>query len=370
MITLDGDSLSFRFPQVHDHAKTEIQFQRTLRIPDDGKHYPLPPGLGPFPLQHIEDFAKRLPRAWGERGGVMLPLYQAEAMWIALRSRSSAYPCAIKVATGKINAVSGKPWKQELNATDHDYMVVPEQPWLDGFCVAKDVVRQFVAMPLGSGYSVEEQVTGKAQHGGLQIIVYPMKRERYREILRKREEERRKFEDRRRLSARSEVSGIARRFSMPASCEASDDESPRRAAGRMAPRAMALAAGGRMEQQIYRDPHGLDAWDQSVSGRCFVTLVDAVQWREITGAAPSTRPPTAEDYTNAGLPWFDYYAADLETLAGAPALTLVKSVAELAAEKGEQLLGPDGDVNPGNVISVGPGKMPSSPARPVRESQV
>jgi hypothetical protein len=29
-------------------------------------------------------------------------------------------------------------------------------------------------------------------------------------------------------------------------------------------------------QQIYKDPHGLEAWDQSVSNRCFATLVDAV----------------------------------------------------------------------------------------------
>ena len=55
---------------------------------------------------------------------------------------------------------------------------------------AKDVVRQFVAMPLGSGYSVEEQITGKAEHGGLQILVYPMKKERYEPIRRAREEER------------------------------------------------------------------------------------------------------------------------------------------------------------------------------------
>src|SRR5512138_645505 len=68
-------------------------------------------------------------------------------------------------------------------------MVVPEQPWLDGFCVAKDVIRQFVAVPLGAGYSIEEQITGKAEHGGLQIHVYPMKKERYEPILRAREEE-------------------------------------------------------------------------------------------------------------------------------------------------------------------------------------
>jgi hypothetical protein len=181
MITLEGDSLTFRFPEVHDHAETAIHFQRTLRIPDDGRHYPLPPGLGAFPLRHVEDYAARVPADWRERCGVMMPLYQAEAMWISFggwRRFGGGYPCAIKIAAGKINAVSGKPWKPELDASERDYVVVPEQPWLDGFSVAKDVIRQFVAMPLGSGYTVEEQITGKAEHGGLQIIVYPMQKER------------------------------------------------------------------------------------------------------------------------------------------------------------------------------------------------
>ena len=187
MITLERDSLVFRFPEVHEHATTEVNFQRTLRIPDNGKHYALPPGLGTFSLKHLEDYAERIPAAWRERGGVTMPLYQAEAMWLDFCPHySEAYPFALKIAAGKINAVSGKPWKPELDASERDYVVVPPQPWLDGFCVAKDVVRQFVAMPLGSGYSVEEQITGKPEHGGLQIIAYPMKRERYLLILRMR----------------------------------------------------------------------------------------------------------------------------------------------------------------------------------------
>ena len=87
-------------------------------------------------------------------------------------------------------------------------------------------------------------------------------------------------------------------------------------------------------------------------------------------AAPPTKPPTAEDYTRAGLPWFDYYAADLEALGGAAALTKVKSVAEMAAEKGEQVLGPDGEVDPSTIIALGPGKTKPQTSRPVRECQV
>jgi hypothetical protein len=285
----------------------------------------------------VEDYAKRIPKDWSERGGLMLPLYQAEAMWIAFAGLAEGYPCAIKIAAGKINAVSGKPWKPELDGADHDYVVVPEQPWLDGFCVAKDVVRQFVAMPLGAGYSVEEQITGKPEHGGLQLIVYPMRRERYEALERERGQE----VLRRRLHA-----------------------APAAAA------AMGLAAGGRMTQQIYADPHGLDAWDQSVSSRCFVTLVDAVQWRAITGEVPPTKPPTAADYTKAGLPWFDYYAADLETLGGAQVLASVKSVAEMAKAKGEQVLDPDGEVNPDTIVHLGPGKSAYAKGRPVREGKL
>jgi hypothetical protein len=348
MITLEGGSLIFRFPEVHEHASTEIQFQRTLRIPDNGKHYPLPPGLGAFPVRHLDDFASRMPKDWRERGGVMMPLYQAEAMWISFcRGRwSEGYPCAIKIAAGKINAVSGKPWRCELDGSDRDYVVVPEQPWLDGFCVSKDVVRQFVAMPLGSGYSVEEQITGKAEHGGLQIIVYPMKAERYEAIRREREDMRKRAG----VRLYSIASGPRRRMlaDMPAAA------------------AMGLAAGGRMRQQIYDDPHGLEAWDQTVSSRCFVTLADAVQWLKITGEAPPTKPPTAADYTKAGLPWFDYYAADVQTLAGAPGLTAVKSVAEMAEEKGEDPLGTQEPVDPKLVVKLGPKQAPEP--RPVREA--
>jgi hypothetical protein len=355
MITLEGESLVFRFPEVHEEAQAAIQFQRTLRIPDDGKEYPLPPGIGEFPLRHVEDYAERVPADWRDRYGVMMPLHKAEAMWISFGSgggwwhRPSKYPCAIKIAAGKINAISGKPWKPELEASEYDYIVVPDQPWLDGFCVAKDVIRQFVAMPLGSGYSVEEQVTGKAEHGGLQILVYPMKRERYEAILEK---------ERREAESYAQVRGMSRMRACEADYMACAAGPP-----------MALAAGGRMKQQIYADPHGFDAWDQTVSDRCFVTLVDADQWRAITGEPPPTKPPTAADYTKAGLPWFDYYAADAETLPGSKKLALVKAVAEMAAEKGEQVLGTDGHVDPKNIISLKPGKAESPQAQAVHEGK-
>ena len=154
----------------------EIEFQRTLRIPDDGKTYPLPAGFGAFPLRHVDDYKDTVPTAWIERGGVLMPMYQSEALWINFSTR---YPFAVKVAAGKINAVTGELWQTDLQPDPQNYLVLPEQPWLDGFAVRKGVIRQFVAMPLGAGYSAEEQITGKADMGGIQLQVFPLRAEAY-----------------------------------------------------------------------------------------------------------------------------------------------------------------------------------------------
>ena len=56
MIYLTDDCLEISFPELQNYAGIRINFQRTLRIPDDGQLHSLPPGLGKFPLRHIEDF--------------------------------------------------------------------------------------------------------------------------------------------------------------------------------------------------------------------------------------------------------------------------------------------------------------------------
>jgi hypothetical protein len=61
VIELNDDCFVFSFPEVHPKAKLRIDFQRTLRIPDDGNEYPLPPGLGSFPIEHVDDYKKNLP---------------------------------------------------------------------------------------------------------------------------------------------------------------------------------------------------------------------------------------------------------------------------------------------------------------------
>jgi hypothetical protein len=294
MITLNDNRLVFRFPEVHAHAECNIEFQRTLRIPNDDRDHPLPPGLGNFPLRHLDDYAPNLPATWTNRGGVIMPMRQAEAMWVNFVGPRHGYPFAVKVAAGKINAVTGETWTNGLNSDPQDYMVVPGQPWLDGYCVEKGTIRQFVAAPLGGGHTAEEQLTGASVHGGIQLIVYPMKAERYARLVR---------------DAANAYRG-ARADMLLAGCQ---------------PAGMGLAPGGRMKQEIYDDEHGLDAWDQRHSSRCFITIANAAVWQAITGELPPGASPTAADYTKAGLPWFDYYDGEREALAGAKLLAGLKS---------------------------------------------
>lgn len=298
MITIVGDQLNFRFPEVHRFAECGIAFQRTLRIPDDGRIYPLPPGLGRFPLRHLDDFAARLSQETVRRGGVVMPIHQAEALWIKFSNGfDSLYPCAIKVATGKVCALTGEPWKEGLSRDPQNYMVVPGPPWLHGYCVEKGTIRQFVAMPLASGHTAEEQLTGEGVHGGLQIAVYPMKR------------------------ATCKALGLPE-LDVIREQRVDDWWYP-----------MGLAPSGRMSQEIYGDPFGLDVWDQASGNRCFVTMANSMQWMAITGERPPTRPPTVRQYAEAGLPWFLYYDKDREAISGAERLAALESVPEPAQEE-------------------------------------
>ena len=76
------------------------------------------------------------------------------------------------------NAVSGQPWGPGLSQAPQNYVVLPEQPWLDGYCVAKGVIRQFVAARLGDGYTAEEQLRGTTR-GGLQLEAIPLRPEAF-----------------------------------------------------------------------------------------------------------------------------------------------------------------------------------------------
>lgn len=269
----------------------------------------------------------------------MMPMHQSEALWLYF---FAAYPFAVKVGAGKINAISGETWCAGLQRHPQDYLVLPEQPWLDGFSVGKGLIRQFVAMPLGDGYSVEEQLTGNADVGGIQLQVFPMKPEAYF---------RNQLADR--LPAKladvlAELVGSWIFNDYPAICCRAPAPSD----------AMGLGAGGTMRQEIYKDRNDFADWEITTTSRCFVHLCNSLVWRQITGGNPPHSPLTATEYAEEGIPWFDYYRDDRGAVDGSMRLSGVKSVAEMAHTKGASPLADNSTIVPELIVQYGNTRRP------------
>ena len=107
-------------------------------------------------------------------------------MWIKF---TAGRRFAIKIFVGGVNAISGEKHTEDDETlrrraeklangkSVQDYVVVPGQLWLDGIATEDGEVRQFVAMPYGEGYSVETQMTGEENVGGIQFEVTPAVRQ-------------------------------------------------------------------------------------------------------------------------------------------------------------------------------------------------
>lgn len=165
-MTVSIEDFAVRFGE-----RCAVSFQRTLRVPEDGRTHPLPPGLGAMRLYRLAEHAGRLPRGWAGREGAFLPLYQREALWLGFRS-TPWKPTVLVVGVGGINAVSGERFEPRLRADPQNYVVCPPQPWLDGIHAGRAHVRQFVAAPLGSGYTVQAALKGEEERGGIQFAAF------------------------------------------------------------------------------------------------------------------------------------------------------------------------------------------------------
>lgn len=291
-----------------------VTFQRTLRIPEKGLH-PLPPGLGSFPLRRVADYPDTAPAEWLEHGGVMLPVYQREAMWLSFDSEE---PAALQVGVGKVCAISGEAWSEKLTQEPQNYAPIPEQPWLDGINAGEGFIRQFVAVRLGSGASVEAQVTGEEVHGGVQL---------------------------RAVGVTAAVLEAWKARAQPMHGQPMPAPTPMAS---VEGAAMGLGAGGRMRQEIYADQRDLSDYDEDRSWRVFVHLCSAAQWTAITGEVAPPTPVDRDTYVEYGLPWFDYYDADRDDLAASQKLARVKTVDDVLGND-EQPFPP---VDPDTVITL------------------
>jgi len=299
-----------------------VAFQRTLRIPEDGRVYPLPPGLGVFPLYRARDYPDAIPTDWCEPAALFLPMYQREALWIAFESETGQ-PSALQVGAGRVNAITGQPWSEGLRGEPQNYLVCPPQLWLDGFNHGDGTIRQFVAMPLGLGYTVEGQISGAEAFGGIQFRVHLPRP--------------------RRIPHRppSIHAGLAMESVMGA---------------------MGLAAGGMIRQKIYDDPFRLAVWEPEPCAEFTVHVANSEQFLRITGTEPPPSPVSARSYAESGLPWFDLHEERAGHVGPSKLLRRARSVRERDKELGTAADGDDLPVPPDELPVI----LLDTKGRPVR----
>lgn len=366
---------------------TTISFNRTLRVPEDGKHYPLPVGMGKLPIYRVEDYADKVPPKWLEEGGFFIPLYQREALFIEFAGVKWR-PTIAKVAVGMINAVNGKFFEESIRHNEQDYVVIPLQSWLDGINKGNGVVGQFVAMPLGQGYTIEEQITDEAEYGGCQLMAYEPRAGHFPdfspEFAEKREAD---FRARHGCDARyqaptnldlptlaklppipsksppplpnvkqpvpslpsaEEWAALADASTSPALAASPRNPSAgsfdgggwglgsakKRAVEEPEPLEMGIAEGGSIEQQIIVDPYGASTWESNSATPIHIHIVNSAAFEAITGQPPPPTPITAYSYKKRGLPWFSSYDENAHSLPGAKAFQRIMSVLKIDKARG------------------------------------
>jgi tetratricopeptide (TPR) repeat protein len=278
----------------------------------------------------VQDYADKVPRHWLKEGGFFIPMHQREAMFLEF-SGFKWHPQAAKIAVGNINAVTGEEFSQSIRAHRQDYVVIPDQKWLDGINSMNGRVRQFVAMPLGKGYTIEEQVTDEAKFGGIQIGVFdvrpglfpdedPQALQRRLKELEAREKARKR---------REELGDVMFMPGVPGPHRPEDDIE------------MGIAAGGSIRQQIFEDQYGYHTWDEESFVQLTIRIVDTVAFKRITGRDAPPTPVSAEHYTRAGLPWFRYYNEAAPSLAPSGLLARIRGVRHIDRLKGGQSTTPE-----------------------------
>lgn len=273
--------------------RVSLAFHRTLRVPEDDREHPLPPGLGRLPVHRVADFADGVPAGWRREDSFFIPLFQREALWLGFDG-SWWHPSAVTIAAGGVNVVTGRPATDTLSPDPQNYLVVPDQPWLDGFRLAPGVVRQFVAAPLGWSATVAEQL-GSGDPSAMRIEVFEAVPGRFPE-------------------------------QPPPEPDRVIEGAPMALPGGLE---MGFAAGGRIVQRLYADEYGFASWRSVPGADLILYVVNSEAYEGATGRPPPPSPISAEDYTKAGLPWFEIYEEDRSPLAAEDWLHRIKTLSQV-----------------------------------------
>ncbi|KAF8161676.1 hypothetical protein B0H34DRAFT_796422 [Crassisporium funariophilum] len=345
-------------------TNVQFSFHRTLRVPDEGEISKLPKTMGKFRLDPVSKYAESLPESIVTKGGFIMAMFQREALWIEFTpDQQSRYPPGVNAISGVAKTLPAPPDSKQ------DYIVAGLQPWLDGVMTELGVIRQFVAMPPGEGYTIEEQVTGKSENSSFQFDVFPLRESPPGDFI---------LYDGRNTenvveqiySPRLTVHRTPAELSLPAGARigllshkagfipkaaswtlsayrrqndaqaglvahyyeeldvarrtwaytSSVNDNLRSISlsvtgrARSAGLSLGLGAGGKIKQKIYQDPVSTRMYNEEAGERFHVHILTTEAWEDITGVVPHPSPISPETYKENKLPWFTLYDEDLPGL--------------------------------------------------------
>lgn len=238
-------------------------------------------------------------------------------------------------------------------------------------------MRQFVAMPLGEGYTVEEQITDEARFGGIQIVAFDPKPGTFPDddpaaVARRKQvsslDASRPFDQKAAHNALYKLHpeiweagspenlafvADGKKYGLQAAYEKAlgliatvKDHDPKLdvfgesslAAAATKPTVeheMGIGAGGKIKQEIAEDYYGAESWNEDCRGKTYIRIVNSAMFEQITGRKAPSSPVSAKQYTEAGLPWFDYYDETMPAVLPSGILAGIKPVGALDKAKGQ-----------------------------------
>lgn len=135
-----------------------VDVHKTDVVSVDDLAHSLPPSRGIFDGFKVADY--NCPPEWS-KDGFFIPVEENQPMWFDFRRNHDE--CACLPSVQRLNPVTGEPADLEAGITkdpEQNYLVLPEQLWLDGY--AKDgKVYQFMVTKEGIGLAVSETVLPK-----------------------------------------------------------------------------------------------------------------------------------------------------------------------------------------------------------------
>ncbi|QSZ31442.1 hypothetical protein DSL72_001007 [Monilinia vaccinii-corymbosi] len=381
------DKIRLTYVHAHSTELLDISLRRTIRVPENGEAHGLPPDCGAFPIYSVREYAGGLSEEMVLKGGVFVPIYQREAMWINFKS---THPFAVKIYVGGVNAVSGEPAAESL-ATNlrrkatldkgksiQDYVVTGPrgQLWLDGIAKLDGKVMQFVATSVGNGYSIEAQITGEDRVCGVQMEIIPsviksidghicvktltgkvmwfaFNNHMTVEVLKMKLEQiegqpvseqrlvfaGKQLNDDRKLSEYGVKAGSTIHLVLKLRGGGARPD-PKVSESNVRNPEMAIAAGGLIKQTIIKDFVPSADWDQDNTLMLNIQMLNADVFQRVVGINAPPTPISADTYARYGYPFYKIY----EERSGVQGDFPVQSVARLKALKGMRS-SPDDDEN-------------------------